>query len=99
MDERGYKTLRNVLIAGTVLGSAIADFSFDYMKTEVETKAERTKAVQELINSEGFQKYMAARKELADKLTSDPSVSRTMHITSIVESTFGEFEPGSFEIE
>jgi hypothetical protein len=60
---------------------------------DYETSAARTQATEQLMNSEGYQHYITIRKELAEKMIDDKSIDRTSHITSVLESALGKFNP------
>lgn len=98
MQDKNYSLIKNAIWAAVVI-SCVTVGSISYYlskKSGYETKPQRIQSVRELIDSKGFQDYTQKRKELADKMIKDPTIRRTGHITSVLESALGEFEPKEF---
>ena len=60
-------------------------------KADFETRAERTRALRELMDSDGFKDYTQKRKELAESM--EARSRGIMEIDEILESSLGNFKP------
>ena len=66
-------------------------------KKDYETRAERTRATKELMESEGYQKHLRKRRELTDMLIKGTHYVSPHVIERVLRSTFGEIKLEKFD--
>ena len=104
MQDRDYNLMKHIS-CGLVVVAGVGFLSISHYlssKSDYETRAGRTQAVTEFMNSEGFKDYAAKRIKFVEGLHDrNPSEGkgtlRTRHVTEVLEATLGKFEPGDFD--
>lgn len=98
-DPELANVLQTVVIAGAGLGAvcAVAARGYQIVRSNNETRAQKLRALKELMGHDGVQQYLGMRNELTNRIVNmKEGIPNARHIDSILRSTLGRFDPKTY---